>query len=138
MQLIAQFHGNSVEILIFTDLCIFDQNVHVVKIFTTLWDTWSVVRCLSLNLSSMYRSNRDVFPTHPSPSNTTLKLCVPLAAVDIVTIYIISKTLKRWTQANLICISYEKYDINYLQTPNIYYFTSRFATIALKRTRWSI
>lgn len=45
--------------------------------------TCSVVRCLSLNLSSMYRNNMEVFPTHPSPNNTTLKLYVPLATALI-------------------------------------------------------
>uniref|UniRef100_A0A0E9UTG2 Uncharacterized protein n=1 Tax=Anguilla anguilla TaxID=7936 RepID=A0A0E9UTG2_ANGAN len=29
--------------------------------------------CLSLNLFSQYRRTSDVFPTQPSPSNTTLK-----------------------------------------------------------------
>jgi len=37
--------------------------------------TCSVLTCLSLNLSSVYRSTSDVLPTHPSPNRTTLKLC---------------------------------------------------------------
>lgn len=37
--------------------------------------TCSVLACLSLNLSSVYRSTSDVFPTQPSPNRTTLKLC---------------------------------------------------------------
>lgn len=37
--------------------------------------TCNVLTCLSLNLSSVYRSTSDVLPTHPSPNSTTLKLC---------------------------------------------------------------
>lgn len=37
--------------------------------------TCNVLTCLSLNLSSVYRSTNDVLPTHPSPNRTTLKLC---------------------------------------------------------------
>jgi len=37
--------------------------------------TCNVLTCLSLNLSSVYRSTSDVLPTHPSPNKTTLKLC---------------------------------------------------------------
>jgi len=46
--------------------------------------TCSVLTCLSLNLSSVYRSTSDVFPTHPSPNRTTLKLCaVVLLPVEV-------------------------------------------------------
>lgn len=34
--------------------------------------TCSVVTCLSLNCPRQYRSTKDVLPTHPSPSRTTL------------------------------------------------------------------
>ena len=34
--------------------------------------TCNVVMCLSLNLFSTYLSTREVFPTAPSPNNTTL------------------------------------------------------------------
>jgi len=46
--------------------------------------TCSVLTCLSLNLSSVYRSTSDVFPTHPSPNRTTLKLwAVVLLPVEV-------------------------------------------------------
>lgn len=35
--------------------------------------TWSVVKCLSWNLSWQYRSTKLVFPTQPSPRRTILK-----------------------------------------------------------------
>jgi len=38
--------------------------------------------CLSLNLSSQYLRTRDVFPTQPSPSNTTLKFFVRVAIIN--------------------------------------------------------
>lgn len=41
--------------------------------------TCRVLTCLSLNLSSVYRSTSDVLPTHPSPNRTTLKLCEVVA-----------------------------------------------------------
>ncbi len=46
--------------------------------------TCKVLMCLSLNLSSTYRSTIDVLPTAPSPNNTILKLCVPEDELELI------------------------------------------------------